>query len=255
MTGLNGAFDSLHEGDCLRFGRWPQGENGEIRELEWLVLDRTPDRILVISRVGLVCREYSEQFYTARRPREPGRTCWENSALREWLNGEFLAAAFSPEEQARIPQVLIPAEWNPRYSAWAREALTGRPVENWEWEATSPGPDTRDRIFLLSISEAQRLFPSDRDRRCGLAAHALPGCWEDALRTVDSAPCCRWWLRTIGAYSAFAALVDFDGSISRRGSFIWSGVTAVRPAMWIAREETPGACKEEPENGEGESCG
>lgn len=59
---------------------------------------------------------------------------WENCTLRAWLNDEFLATAFTEEEQRMIQTSIVSNEDNPKFN-------------------TEGGSETEDKIFLLSIEE------------------------------------------------------------------------------------------------------
>ena len=72
---------------------------------------------------------------------------WKNSTIRTWLNDTFLNTAFSPEEQLMISNTGISGDNN----AYAKNGI---PPEN-----------TSDKVFLLSIDEAEKLFPSNLERQ------------------------------------------------------------------------------------------
>ena len=75
---------------------------------------------------------------------------------------------------------------------------------------TPGGNNTKDRVFLLSIDEADRFFKNNNDRAIGAS----------------------WWLRSPGCPSYYAAYVSEDGSVQTFGNdpqFIY----AVRPAIKI----------------------
>ena len=139
---------------------------------------------------------------------------WETSTLRSWLNGKFLNAAFSASEKAMIPTVTVTADVNPNYP-------------------TSPGNDTKDQVFLLSIQEVNRYFSSNFARQCEPTEYAKKKIWY-----VDKENWCSWWLRSPGEREDSAALVDMEGSVYVGGDpdFDGDGVCfdqSVRPAMWI----------------------
>ena len=98
-----------------------------------MVLARDGDRVLVISRYVLDCVRYDEEYR---------RVTWETCTLRAWLNGEFLNAVFDPEEQLLIPPTHVTADPNPDFDV-------------------DPGEDTEDKLFLLSIPEAEAYFHPD----------------------------------------------------------------------------------------------
>ncbi len=65
---------------------------------------------------------------------------WETCALREWLNGSFMATAFSEEERAAIVQTEVQNKRNPFVQGDAEMAEDGNP--------------TQDYVYLLSVEEA-----------------------------------------------------------------------------------------------------
>ena len=197
-------------GDTLRFGVYEQdnrAENGP-EELEWLVLAVEGDKALLVSRYGLEPRPYNEELYMTDSRK---KVTWSTCELRTWLNGDFFGTAFSPEHQALILMSEVKADKNP-----------GSDV--------NPGRDTKDRVFILSASEAGRYFDSDAARRCPASASCL------ARSRETENGYCRWWLRTTGvADDSSVAVVTASGGIFLVG-FSCGHVPypAVRPAMWIA---------------------
>ena len=126
---------NTQEGKYFTLGRYEQDnkpENGP-EPIEWMVLDREGDRVLVISRYILDCVRYDEEYR---------RVTWKTCTLRAWLNGEFLDSAFDADEQLLIPTTHVTADPNPRFDV-------------------DPGEDTEDKLFLLSIPEAEAYFHPD----------------------------------------------------------------------------------------------
>lgn len=203
-------------GSYVYFGLYEQDNNSlnGKEDIEWLVLDKNDDKALVISRYALDCRQYNKYF---------APVTWETCVLRKWLNEEFMNSAFSAEEQAMIPKMTVTADKNPAVS-------------------TSPGNDTTDQVFLLSIKEAKQYFGSDDKRKCTPTAYAVAqGAWASASDNMEGNPCW-WWLRSPGVPGA--AGVKSDGSIdafghatanvkARYGSVVDDGDAAVRPVLWI----------------------
>ena len=78
-------------GDYVEFGNYSQSANGDINPIEWLVLSKENNKILVISRYGLDCKRFdSDSNY------------WENSEIRQWANNYFYNKAFSENEKKYI---------------------------------------------------------------------------------------------------------------------------------------------------------
>ena len=192
-------------GDIVYFGSYEQDnhpENGK-EEIEWIVLSREDDRILVVSRYALDCRPFNQR---------KTNWSWKNSELRSWLNGSFFSAAFRFEEQNRIPTVSVTSERNRQYDV-------------------SSGEATEDRIFVLSNNEAENLFASDQARFCEPTAYAqAQGSYKQSTNG------CFWWLRTAGRGPAYMEYVDIDGSVNHSGFEVNHKRTSVRPALWINLE-------------------
>lgn len=130
---------------------------------------------------------------------------WENCTLREWLNEDFFNAAFSEGEKTMIHMVTVSADKNPYYH-------------------TSPGNATQDKVFLLSITEANRYFKSDEARACVLTSYAK----KNGAYTKGG-----WWLRSPGHSQDVAVSVNYGGNIDSYGDAVIFNSNCVRPAMWI----------------------
>ena len=207
VTGRD-ALAKANIGDTVIFGMYEQdGNKANGREwIEWLVLDREEDRILVISRYGLS----SQAFNTTNIS-----VSWGHSTVRDFLNRRFLNDAFSEAEQARIPTVTVRAEQNPGFD-------------------TDSGEDTQDKLFLLSIGEADKYFDSDEARRCVPTPNtAAQGACVSTTYDVDGRGTCWWWLRQPGRRNNLAACIDEDGALHPSGYDNYLDDVAVRPAMWI----------------------
>lgn len=177
------------------FGRFPTEKGGEPRPIEWVVLEVQGDRALLISKYALDCRKYHEVKQAIT---------WAASSLRDWLNGEFLNAAFSP---------------------WEREVILPADPEN--------APAT-DRVFLLSTEQAEHFFPTAEARRCVPTPYAKSrGAFVNSACTAEGKPTCWWWLRSPGAYPFAAVSVSNSGAVNRAGGSVSFANSAVRPALWL----------------------
>ena len=202
------AFYALNVGDTLVFGTYEQDNdttNGK-EDIEWLVLAKENNKILVVSDKALDCKPYnqSRDYVT-----------WETCSLRNWLNNDFINAAFTAEERAMIPTVTVSADMNPKYN-------------------TNPGNATKDRVFLLSIVETEKYFTSDEARKCVPTEYAISnGAYTSDSYTKGGKVTCLWWLRSPGDYQNNAAYVIDVGSVGRGGLNVDRGNYSVRPALWI----------------------
>ncbi|MBQ7568422.1 hypothetical protein IJT17_06415 [bacterium] len=194
-SSLSAVYADKAVGDRFEFGRYPQGANGEVKPIIWRVLERDSDHLLMISEQCLDCKPYNDDMCAIT---------WENCSLRNWLNSYFYNKAFSEQERECILQT--------------RNVNTDNNVE----------PDTEDRIFLLSIGEAKKLFVNDRDR-CAKPTECAA---KNGVYTVDSYGC--WWLRSCGYDDNLAACVYPRGVVGASGRYVSLKDLAVRPAFKIA---------------------
>ena len=179
------------------FGAYEQDgndQNGK-EEIEWIILDKNGTQLLLISKYALD----NITFHTSQ-----ASITWETSDIRAWLNTTLLNNAFSAEQQAIIVKSLVSADPHPNYE-------------------TTPGKDTADRLFLLSILQVQQYLTSNSERLCTPTAYAI---------SQGATPTCRWWLRTPTYSNSMSGCVDGDGSVKMLGDLNTTANT-VRPAMWI----------------------
>lgn len=191
-------------GDYIRFGTYEQDNdtsNGK-EAIEWLVLEVKDGKALVISKYVLDNKLILEN--------QQINFAWETCTLRAWLNNDFINAAFTSDEKAAIPTVTVSADKNPDYD-------------------TNPGNATQDKVFLLSIPEANSYFDSDIARQCKPTAYAIA----NGAHVNSSNGNCRWWLRSPGGYQASAAIVGSEGDTDEYGYDVYWCVCGVRPALWI----------------------
>lgn len=186
-------------GDYIPFGFYEQDNNTSNgkEEVEWLVLDRRDNKLLVISKYILDVQPYNTD--------DPYNT-WETSTLRKWLNSDFINAAFTAGEKAMIPTVTVEAHKNPDNN-------------------NNPGNATQDQVFLLSVTEANKYFSSNSERQCKLTAYAFGDGW-----TEDNSYFL-WVLRSPASYSAGARVSEYGRTDD--GGIYYGSYAPVRPAMWI----------------------
>ena len=194
-------------GDNINFGSYPSEEDAQSKPIEWIVLERQCNKLLMISKYGLNAKRYNDELKDVT---------WETCTLRSWLNDDFYNAAFSDDEKNVIVQTEVSADKNPKYS-------------------TNPGNSTSDNVFLLSKTEAEKYFTDDNARMCAPTAYAIAqGAWtSDKYKTTSGEATCWWWLRSPGCYRNYAAHVYCGGSVDYVGIAVSSDNGCVRPALWI----------------------
>lgn len=196
-------------GDIVYFGAYEQDNNTSNgkEDVEWIVLAKENEKALVISKYALDCQKYNSTYTDVT---------WENCSLRKWMNGTFLNNAFSAEEQAQIQNTNVSADKNPNYS-------------------TNPGNATTDKVFLLSITEAEKYFTTDESLKCipTTFAKAQGAATSDRYKTASGEATCWWWLRSPGHTQRNDACVSLSGSVCYAGDYVNVGKYCVRPALWI----------------------
>ena len=205
---------TAQEGDYVIFGAFEQDDdesNGK-EAIEWLVLAREQDKVLLISRCVLDYRENNSWD-------KPGTDTWPGSSLRKWLNETFFFEVFSEEKQALIQLSTVAANNNPSYSERT----------DW-WEAQPDGEDTEDKVFTFSFYEVSNYFQNEEMK----ASPTLYACQQAAERDYSiNEDGCAWWLRLPGNSPGGTAMVGKDGSIERDGGAGIGIYSGVRPAMWV----------------------
>jgi ribosomal protein S17E len=198
----------INVGDTYTFGSYEQDNdtsNGK-EEIEWQILEKQDNKILIISKYALDCQQYNT---------ENTDVTWETCTLRSWLNSTFISNAFTEAEQSMIVDTKVTADKNPNYS-------------------TNPGNDTTDKIFLLSINEVNKYFTNDESRKCVPTAYAIEqGAYTSDSYTSGGKATCWWWLRSPGSSQVDASYVYYDGSVYYDGRGVDGSNGCVRPALWI----------------------
>lgn len=82
-------------GDAVVFGKYEQNDDSSDgkEELEWIVLEKQSDKILLISRYCIATMPYNT---------ERADVTWDKSSLRGYLNGDFIEEAFDDAEKSSL---------------------------------------------------------------------------------------------------------------------------------------------------------
>lgn len=180
-------------GDTIEFGSYEQDniESTGKEKIKWKVLDIKDGKALVISKNILFFKEYNKT---------DSDVTWETCSIRKWLNKDFLNYTFSDSEKALISTETVTTEKN---------AFN-----------ISGGNDTKDRIFLLSLSEVERYLKN---------YYCTPTKYASSAVSFEST---EWWLRTPGN-TQNRAVYTYGTTIAKGGSIVSFSSIGVRPAMWI----------------------
>jgi len=208
---------SIKVGDTVTFGSYEQDNNktNGAEAIEWIVLSKnTDDSFIVISKYGLDNVPYNKTYTDVT---------WETCSLRKWLNDEFFNAAFNAEQKAMIKTAKVTPDEN--------TALELFPEEQ--------GKATRDKVWILSIAEAEKYFKSDESRVCSATKYAKG---RGVYVHNNSA---YWWLRTCAYPQTHVAVVQTRGDINpygwycdNKGTGNGNADVAVRPVICVDFKST-----------------
>ena len=194
-------------GDIIEFGSYPYYEDGTEKPIEWQILEKYSDgTALVISKYGLDNVKYNETDTDVT---------WETSSIRKWLNNEFYNKAFRNANKNLIIKSYIENKDNSSHN-------------------TKGGNNTFDKMFLLSIDEANKYF-TNADARMAIATPFArsSNSKEGKLNYDKSDNSCAWWLRSPGGIQYIVAFVYRVGYINPYGNYADNDATAVRVAFKI----------------------
>lgn len=118
--------------EIIPFGKYPQTESGEVRPIEWEVLEKTSEYCILISRYVLDIERCGFE--------ENNNTPWNDSVLRKWLIETFFTNAFTEEERNQLQT--FPEEIDSRFELG------------------------EDKVSLLSANEVGKYFKTKKQRRC-----------------------------------------------------------------------------------------
>lgn len=223
---VSNRLENIEIGESVWFGKYEQdndASNGK-EIIEWILLDKQDDKVLVISKHALDSKPFNSNGTDAS---------WKTCDLRRWLNNEFLNSAFTENMRALI---------------LTTDLTLGKNLKNKNF----PKEVTQDKVFLLSIEEADKYFITNEKRRC------LPTKYAEASKIQLYGSHIWWWLRSPGGYfrlptsgkhtkffklmgsvnrdwdySYAATVLPANGEIDDHGHQVDHKRIGVRPAMWI----------------------
>lgn len=215
------------QADNIYFGTYQQSSDGSggynTNPIKWRVLENANGQLFLLSDQNLDVFQY----HTDRES-----VTWEKSTMRSWLNGygaseniggdsgtdytsdNFIGTAFSEKEQGAIADTTVVNDNNPTYG-------------------TEGGENTNDKIFLLSIAEAQNssYFADNSSRIATNTAYVAGGGKIGLSSMYGVGKADNWWLRSPGVDDDIAAYVNDNGGVRSFGPNVDFVITAVRPAF------------------------
>lgn len=211
----NGTFVKLESirfemGDQIRFGQFPQGKNGEIRLVDWVVLDVMEDRAVLLSKKALIQSGYCD---ADKAYGNSSFLLWKNSSAREICNRQFFEQAFSREEKKYIVPYSI--------------------------ESADDKACCEDNVFLLAEKQVNEWMPSAESRRAEpsdyLVAHTNKSM---AFIEQQGRKYAAWWLlpeekNDSGNTEIYPKAVWHGGDIQYHGRNIYHKDFTIRPAICV----------------------
>lgn len=216
-------------GSTIEIGEYEQDndpDNGA-EPVEWMVMDYRDGKYLLVSRCNLDSRAFDEE-------KEAEGLTWENSDIREWLNGEFLNTVFNDGIRRQVSETV---NTNPDMSieAMVEEFSVPGGLEYIEdYQGYENGEDTTDRVFLLSYPEYVRYGLVDSQPEDTSYAR-------DRVNKAGGDGACVW-TRTIANQDSPIFQIG-DGRIywgyGMGLTSAWHSYNAkgIRPALWFSVED------------------
>lgn len=231
--------DGVSTWDCIWFGNYWQNDtngdgvadkNDEKQPIKWRILSVDGDDAFILADQNLDVKQYNEiarSFNT-----------WGQCTCRSWLNGydasanqegkdytndNFLDNAFSNVEQDAIKITNVVNEKNP------------------DWD-TNGGKDTKDKVYLLAISEASNEsygfysnYRTESKTREAKNTEYTKKCGAHTSTNGSYSGNGQWWLRTQGINTNVTSYINDDGECISYIRFCNVDDTSVgvRPALHI----------------------
>jgi hypothetical protein len=190
------------QGFYFNRGHWYRYE-----PIEWKIIDKDGDDVLVISQKALVYHESSIDL-----------SGYPNSSGRKFLNSDFIHAAFSEKEKEKILTTKL--DNSPYFFGQDYSSLPPDP------ETESSYASTEDKIFLLSYAEWVQLLKGKEPKQIEITdyAQSFSKDWPSHFPW--------WWLRTVSDVTSWYPLCvrpEFQSISPWKGDFF----LYLRPAMWL----------------------
>lgn len=208
-------FATVKVGDTVTFGKF----DGE--PIQWDVLDKDDESVLLISHYVLTYSPYSQLSKDDDRTLP---TNWKVSLLRKYLNGEFYDTSFTTEEQASIQTVKITNTSSEEFFK------TYFPEDLFEKNPKQCG-ETKDKIYCLSWEELIKYYGIEegesRKKSEEISQYAYNAIATDTNMTKNR----DWWLRSSGRKGQFVITVNEYGRVGYANAYVMN--LGVRPVLRV----------------------
>lgn len=207
------AIERAKIGDIFEFGAFEQDNNEDngYEPIQWRVLDKTDEGILLISEYILKYSSYNIDYEDVVWENCSSRKSWNSDVYNERLFKEY--ELFTNDERKHIGGTKVKNDDNPDY-------------------AVDGGDDTIDKIFFLSLDEVNTYFPTDGER-CAIPTDYARLDTYNLILEDDY----KWWTRTPGEKQNCAVYVSENGVADVKGKSVTCDEIGARPALWLMKEE------------------
>ena len=216
---LNATDAVSHSDSRAQHYRWTDTEAWHYfayAPIKWRILKQTGDSALLLADRMPDTHPFNDTYTD---------TSWSTCSLRRWLNSEFLSRAFTDSEMEAIVETDVKNAANYYFG-------------------TDCGPDTKDRVFILSESEtfssplaveygfSNSDSGSDPARRFRSTLYAkCRGAWWSPVERYRGVSF--WFMRSIGYTKANVVYVGESGDTYNRGIVVTCNDAAVLPAITL----------------------
>lgn len=187
-----------------------------VQEIQWIILKDLGDSYLLVSRELLDAKPMLDSY---------GQGTWEDSTLRDWLNGT--------DEYARGGEKFV-ERWNFFDRAFneteqaALKSVTNTTADNDDF-GTPGGNTTDDLVYVFSAEELNDAFGEVSKQAATTPYAAKRGVVAEYKTRFGS-----WWLRSSGINTFFQG-VDRNGDLTEGGYASNDTTVGVRPVITVAK--------------------
>lgn len=191
--------DTIEQYAIVQMGNYQQDGQKE-EPINWVVLTQDGDRVLLMSRDLLSSRPWDVTGTNLT---------YDKSSIRQWLNNEFVANAFTAEET----DVILSMEQD---------------NSDQHGYGTPAGANTTDKVFLLSVSEYDDYVKNSNYKTARPTALAVnEGAYTNGQGNAA------WWLRSPGTTAGSPAYLSSAGDLGSRAHEATETIIGIRPAIWV----------------------
>ena len=231
------------------FGKYPQGANGELRALRWILLNpeyaRKNGQGLFLTEQIIDVVRYYDDYEEAKKWPKGENDYWKRSNIGYFLNGSSWKYG-TPKRTSSAKRV---------------DFMYDRPGCFTKEEQNAMLDEGQGKLFLLSVDDVTKEGEIKKTlgggatyapERRAVATEWLPrgggkytedGCYAWVYSETDKdttlpvngkkAGCSYWWLRSPVASSGCAAFVYHGGFVYADGNFVDYNIGGARVALWL----------------------